>query len=96
MQMTLEVSDLYLRKPPFSFSAIKAGDIAFFKCGKALTITKKLKPDSKGQSWFGLQFEGNHYGVYGSDSFNQDGICENTAAFDITHILKTGVKLNGK
>lgn len=95
-QHVIDVADLYMRTPPFSFNAVKVGDIAFFPNGKAMVITRKIKPDAKGQCWWGFEFESGEYGVYGFENFNTDGHCNNTGGLNITHILKTGIKLNGR
>lgn len=94
MILNLNLRDLYLRKPPFSFKAIKPGDVAIFSNGKALMIIKKIKPDNKGQSWYGLEFEGNNIVTYDANGeFDTGGECNNTAQFNIEYILKTGIKL---
>ena len=88
VQIVAEVKDLYLRKPPFSFNAIKVGDIAFFSNGKALVIEEKIKPDNKGQSWYGLRLAGYSYVYDNGTDFDTSGKCSNGSGMDITHILK--------
>ena len=82
------VEDLYLRQPPFSFKAIKPGDIAIFSNGKAAVIEKKVKPDNKGQAWYGLRFYGYTYIYDTGCGFDETGKCDNGLGMDIKFILK--------
>ena len=82
------IEDLYLRQPPFSFKAIKPGDIAIFSNGKAAVIEKKVKPDNSGQAWHGLRFYGYTYMYDADGGFDETGKCANGSGMDIKFILK--------
>lgn len=88
-QLTINVEDLYLRQKPFSFNAIKAGDIAVFNCGKCAVIEAKVKPDNKGQAWYGLTLFGYTYAYDSCGEFDASGECNNTSAMNIAYIIKT-------
>lgn len=87
-EIKFNIEDLYLRQPPFSFKAVKAGDIAIFSNGKAAVIEKKIKPDNKGQSWYGLQIQGYGYVYDSNGEFDVTGKCANGSGMDIKFILK--------
>lgn len=87
-EIKFNIEDLYLRQPPFSFKAIKPGDIAIFSNGKAAVIEKKIKPDNKGQAWYGLQIQGYGYVYHSCGEFDKSGQCGNTSQMDIKFILK--------
>lgn len=87
-EVTLNISDLYLRQPPFSFKAIKVGDIAFFNNGKAAIVERKIKPNNRGQAWYGLQFQGYGFVYDTCNAFDTSGHCANGSCMDIKFILK--------
>lgn len=90
---TVNIKDFYLRTPPFSFNAIKPGDLAVFSNGKMGVIEKKIKPDNKGQCWYGLTIEGRSYVYDSGNSFDSSGRCTTGSCMDIKYIIKTGIKL---
>ena len=87
-EIKFNIEDLYLRQPPFSFKAIKPGDIAIFSNGKAAVIEKKIKPDNRGQARYGLKIQGYGYVYDSNDEFDVTGKCANGSGMDIKFILK--------